>query len=72
MKREELTKTFCDDSKLKTPLVSIVCIHILKLLKVLRGTGMIDSSGTFCPHLGRVIRDLSRLLDAVYGIVREH
>ena len=37
-----------------------------------RGTGMIASSSTFRPHLGRVIRDLSRLLDAVYGIVRKH
>ena len=51
MKREELTKTFCDDSKLKNPLVSIVCIHIFKLLNVLRGTGMIASSSTFCPNL---------------------
>ena len=37
-----------------------------------RGTGMIASSSTFRPHPGRVIRDLFRLLDAVYGIVREH
>ena len=37
-----------------------------------RGTGMIASSSTFCPHPGRVIRDLFRLLDAVYGIVRKH
>ena len=36
------------------------------------GTGMIASSSTFRPHLGRVIRDLFRLLDAVYGIVRKH
>ena len=36
------------------------------------GTGMIASSSTFCPHLGRVIRDLFRLLDSVYGIVQEH
>ena len=36
------------------------------------GTGMIASSSTFRPHMGRVIRDLSRLLDAVYGIVRKH
>ena len=35
----------------------------------IRGTGMIASSSTFRPHLGRVIRDLFRLLDAVYGIV---
>ena len=34
-----------------------------------RGTGMIASSTTFRPHLGRVIRNLFRLLDAVYGIV---
>ena len=41
-------------------------------LKDKRGTGVIASSSTFCPHLGRVIRDLFCLLDAVYGIVREH
>ena len=37
---------------------------------ILRGTGMIASSSTFCPHPGRVIRDLFRLLDAftaLYG-----
>ena len=28
---------------------------------------MIASSSTFRPHLGKVIRDLCRLLDAVYG-----
>ena len=39
---------------------------------VARGTGMIASSSTFRPHLGRVITDLFRLLDAVYGIVRKH
>ena len=33
---------------------------------------MIASSSTFLSHPGRVIRDLSRLLDAVYGIVRKH
>ena len=33
---------------------------------------MIASSGTFRPHLGRVIRDLFRMLDAVYGIIRNH
>ena len=42
------------------------------VLSQLRGTGMIASSSTFCPHPGRVIRDLFRLLDAVYGIVRKH
>ena len=36
------------------------------------GTGIIASSSTFRPHMGRVIRDLFRLLDAVYGIVRKH
>ena len=36
-----------------------------------RGTGMIASSSTFRPPLGRVIRDMFRLLDAVYGIVRK-
>ena len=35
-------------------------------------SGMIASSSTFRPHTGRVIRDLFRLLDAVYGIVRKH
>ena len=45
---------------------------IYVLVNIYRGTGMIASSSTFCPHLGRVIRDLFRLLDAVYGIVREH
>ena len=37
-----------------------------------RGTGMIASSSTFRPHPERVIRDLFRLLDAVYGIVQKH
>ena len=32
----------------------------------LLGTGMIASSSTFCPHLGRVIRDLFRQLHAVW------
>ena len=41
-------------------------------LQKLGDTGMIASSSTFCPHLGRVIRDLFRLLDAVYGIVWQH
>ena len=31
-----------------------------------RGTGMIASSSTFCPHPGRVIRDLFRQLHAVW------
>ena len=35
---------------------------------ILRGTGMIASSSTFRPHLGRVIRDLFRLLDAVTAL----
>ena len=30
------------------------------------GTGVIDSSSTFCPHQGRVIRDLLRQLHAVW------
>ena len=33
---------------------------------------MIASSSTFRPHPGRVIRDMFRLLYAVYGIVRKH
>ena len=36
------------------------------------GAGMIASSSTFRLHPGRVIRDLFRLLNAVYGIVRKH
>ena len=48
-----------------------VLSQIPTLLKY-RGTGMIASSSTFRPHPGRVIRDLFRLLDAVYGIVRKH
>ena len=36
------------------------------------GTGMIASSSTFRTHPGRVIRDLFRLLNTVYGIVRKH
>ena len=36
-----------------------------------RGTGMIASSSTFRPQLGRVIRDLFRLLGAVYSIVQQ-
>ena len=39
---------------------------------ILWGTGMIASSSTFRLHLGRVIRDLFRLLDAVYGMVWKH
>ena len=46
-------------------------VEICNLIKI-RGTGMIASSSTFRPHPGRVIRDLFRLLDAVYGIVRKH
>ena len=51
-----------------------VILHINNdvMLNTKRGTGMIASSSTFRPHPGRVIRDLFRLLDAVYGIVREH
>ena len=37
-----------------------------------KGTEMIASSSTFCPHPARVISDLFCLLDAVYGIVRKH
>ena len=35
-------------------------------MKLTRGTGMIASSSTFCPHLGRVIRDLFRQLHALW------
>ena len=45
---------------------------VYKCFRLQRGTGMIASSSTFRPHPGRVIRDLFRLLDAVYGIVRKH
>ena len=48
-------------------------IYTLKVIvATTRGTGMIASSSTFRPHLGRVIRDLFRLLDAVYGIARKN
>ena len=33
---------------------------------------MIASSSIFRSHTGRVIRDLFRLLNAVYSIVRKH
>ena len=33
---------------------------------------MIASSSTFHPHAGMVIKDLFRLLNAVYGSVRKH
>ena len=42
-----------------------VVYDIYFLLKVNWGTGMIASSSTFCPHPGRVIRDLFRQLHAV-------
>ena len=48
----------------------IYCTSYNNLKK--RGTGMIASSSTFHPHPGRVIVDLFRLLDALYGIVRKH
>ena len=35
-------------------------------LQLIWGTGMIASSSTFCPHPGRVIRDLFRQLHAVW------
>ena len=44
----------------------------METLVITRGTGMIAGSSTFRPHLGKVIRDLFRLLNAVYGIVRKH
>ena len=43
-------------------------IESLLILRCIRGTGMIASSSTFCPHPGRVIRDLFRLLDAVMAL----
>ena len=52
--------------------IVISYIQLNCTLKIKQGTGMIASSSTFCPHPGRVIKDLFRLLDAVYGIVREH
>ena len=42
-----------------------------KIISV-RGTGMIASGSTFRLYPGRIIRDLFRLLNAVYGIVRKH
>ena len=47
-------------------------IVILNSLWINGGTEMIASSSTFRPHPGRVIRDLFRLLNAVYCIVRKH
>ena len=41
------------------------CICYNGLLTRYRGTGMIASGSTFCLYLGRVIRDLFRLLNAV-------
>ena len=38
------------------------------IYQTIGGTGMIASSSTFCPHPGRVIRDLFRLLDAVTAL----
>ena len=53
-------------------------VHVLNMMNSIGGyfvfrwgTGMIASISTFRPHLGRVIRDMFRLLDAVYGIVRK-
>ena len=45
---------------------------LILLVLVARGTGMIASSSTFHPQLGRVIMDRFRLLNGVYGIVRKH
>ena len=42
-----------------------VCGNILHYF-ILGGTGMITSSSTFCPHPGRVIRDLFRQLHVVW------
>ena len=53
-------------------LCMLLSSSIYSPLHMLQGTGMIASSSTFCPHMGRVVRDLFRLLDAVYGIVRKH
>ena len=60
---------------LKEVMFLVVLVHLFGKIWItirIRGTGMIASSSTFCPHLGRVIRDLFRLLDAVYGIVWKH
>ena len=60
---------FCQNKIQNGPLTVILNCFFLILS---RGTGMIASGSIFCPHPGRVIRDLFRLLDAVYGIVRKH
>ena len=47
---------------------STKCWELFRKSLVVGGTGMIASSSTFCPHSGRVIRDLFRLLDAVTAL----
>ena len=49
-----------------------VYVKLAIIYPLIWGTGMIASSSTYRLHPGRVIRDLFRLLDAVYGIVRKH
>ena len=44
----------------------VTYLNYMYELDITRGTGMIASSSTFCPHPGRVIMDLLfRLLHAV-------
>ena len=54
-------------------LKDLIFAHLCQLFEYVQinkmwGTGMIASSSTFRPHLGRVIRDLFRLLDAVTAL----
>ena len=51
-----------------------MCFESFEILApiILWGNGMIASGNTFRPHPGRVIRDLFRLLNAVFCIVRNH
>ena len=51
-----------------------MCFESFEILApiILWGNGMIASGNTFRPHPGRVIRDLFRLLNAVFCIVRKH
>ena len=45
--------------------VQCTTIHYTTFNSLHRGTGMVVSSSNFCPHLGKVILDLFRLLHAV-------
>ena len=47
--------------------ISCILQIAISILPDIRGTGMIASSSTYRPRPGRVIRDLLRLLNAVYS-----